>query len=136
LADEFTGVPLYFGTNIVGAGKAGMYCCIGGTSLASPLTAAIIANIDASRVHAGKVKLTGPGGTKNLTPLLYNAAAGSLTPTADYGVLYHFDFYDVQLPASCPNTPCFSATAQWDKATGLGVILSPYMANFLVNIVP
>jgi subtilase family serine protease len=137
LADDFTGVVIYFGTNI--AGTAGVYCCIGGTSLASPLTAGMIANIDASRVKASKAKLSGPAGTKNLTPLLYNAAAGSITPSVDYGGLYHFEFYDVLFGSTCqpsPSTTCFAAGTGWDAATGLGVLISPYMGNFLVNVVP
>jgi subtilase family serine protease len=118
LADPYTGVANYWGSNIGSSySGAGMYCCIGGTSLATPLTAALIANIDAARVAAAKAKLG-----SNLNQLIYQAAAGAY---------YHYRFYDVTTGSSG-----FAAVAGWDRATGLGVPLSAALASYLVNIVP
>lgn len=51
IADDFTGVLVYLGSDAGGAG-----CCyiFGGTSLASPVMAAVLANVDTARVAAGK----------------------------------------------------------------------------------
>jgi hypothetical protein len=84
IADPYTGVLVYLGSNaglyISGAG----FYVFGGTSLATPVMAAIVANIDTSRVADGKAIL---GGTApfNLGSDVY-AAAGS-------------PFYHYRLPA-------------------------------------
>src|SRR6202162_95056 len=109
IADEFTGVLVNLGSNAGGAG-----CCyvFGGTSLASPVMAAVVANIDAARVAAGKAVLGG-----NLNQLLYGAAVNPF---------YHYRFYDV--------TTGTGATSGWDKTTGLGVTLNPALAAYLVSL--
>jgi subtilase family serine protease len=53
IADEYTGVLVYLGTNAASGSPAGLYI-FGGTSLASPVMAGIMADIDASRVAAGR----------------------------------------------------------------------------------
>jgi subtilase family serine protease len=116
LADPYTGFLVALGTNACGCSSAGIYI-FGGTSLASPLEAAIIANIDAARAFIGKAPLG-----SNLNTLLYQAAAGAL---------YHYRYYDVTTGSSG-----FSATAGWDLATGLGVPMAPSLASYLVNSVP
>jgi len=113
LADPDTGVYNYWGTNA--GGTAGLYCCIGGTSLATPLTAALVANIDAARVAAGKAILG-----SNLATLIYQSVASPY---------YRYRFYDVTTGSSG-----FSAVAGWDRATGLGVPISPSLANYLVSL--
>jgi subtilase family serine protease len=120
-ADLYTGFFTSLGSNAaLGLGQsctpttcvAGNYV-IGGTSLACPLTAGILANIDADRVAHGKSKIG-----SNLNTLLYQAAA----------VSYHYRFYDVTT-----GTSGFAATANWDPATGLGVITGPAMAVYLLT---
>jgi subtilase family serine protease len=128
LADEFTGVNIYLSTN---AGyPANLYCCVGGTSLASPLTAGIMANVDAARVAAGKAKL-GSG----LNSLIYAGASYSPTGVSSlpvpYGGSYRSYFYDVYSGNSG-----FPATLYWDKATGLGVPYFSSLGNYLISIAP
>lgn len=128
LADPFSGVPLYLGTNQVSS--AGVYCCIGGTSLASPLMAGLIANVDSARLAVSKTRLN-----SNLNQYLYQAAgytpAGASVQPAPYGNSYRSLFFDV----FTGNTG-FAATTFWDRTTGLGVPLSPALANYLVTVVP
>jgi len=113
LADEYTGFLVYLGTN---AGtNAGGYV-FGGTSLASPLTAAVIAIIDTARAAVSKAPLGA-----NLNALVYQAAANPY---------YRYRIYDV----TTGTTGSFSAGTGWDKADGLGVILGPSMASYLVSL--
>ena len=114
LADEFTGFPTYLGTNASG-GNPGAYV-FGGTSLSAPITAAIVAIIDTARAAAFKAPLGA-----NLNALVYQAAANPY---------YHYRFYDV----TTGTTGAFAAGPGWDAATGLGVILGPSMANYLVSL--
>ena len=116
IADEFTGVLVYLGGNASG-GSPGLYV-FGGTSLASPVMAGMVANIDASRVAAGKGKLGGSATSFNLTALLYQAAVSPY---------YHYRLYDV--------TSGTNATGGWDTATGLGVTLNPAL-TFYLNSLP
>jgi len=113
LADPLTGALVYLGTN-ASSGASGLYD-FGGTSLACPLTAGLIANIDAARVAAGKSKIGA-----NLPSLIYQAAASPY---------YHYRFYDVTTGSSG-----FAAGSGWDKATGLGVPLFPALTNYLVGL--
>jgi len=115
LADPYTGLVTYLGTFAAG-GTAGFYI-VGGTSLASPLTAGVIANIDNSRIAASKARLG-----LNLNALIYQAAG-------TYPAPYRYRFYDVTT-----GTNGFAATASWDKATGIGVILGPALAAYLVSL--
>ena len=112
LADPFSGALTYLGTNA--GGTAGFYV-FGGTSLASPVMAAIIANIDASRVAAGKAKLGA-----NLSQLLYQAAANPY---------FRYRYYDVTAGSSG-----FPAVTGWDRATGLGVTLNPALTAYLDSL--
>jgi subtilase family serine protease len=114
IADPYTGAIVYLGAGIGAPYSAGYYI-FGGTSLACPVTAGLVANIDAARVFAGKSKLSG-----NLGQLVYQGAANPY---------YHYRYYDVTLGSSG-----FPATPGWDKATGLGVPLGPALANYLVNL--
>ena len=122
LADEYTGWDTYLGSFAalgLSSGCTPTLCpaggyVIGGTSLASPLTAGIIAVIDGDRVFNGKSKLGA-----NLNALLYQSAATS----------YHYRYYD-----STTGTNGFTAVAGWDRATGLGVILGPSLAAYLVTL--
>jgi subtilase family serine protease len=114
LADEYTGFLVFLGTN-AGPGGEGGYV-FGGTSLASPLTAAVIAIIDTARAAASKPPLGA-----NLNALLYQAAVSPY---------YRYRIYDV----TTGTTGTFSAGTGWDKADGLGVILGPSMASYLVSL--
>jgi subtilase family serine protease len=123
LADEFTGFATSVGT-VAAQGlsssctpalcPAGAYV-VGGTSLASPLTAAVIADIDADRVFNAKAVLG-----SNLNSLIYGAVAGSL---------YRYRVYDVNTGSTG-----FAAGTGWDRADGLGVILGPSMAAYLTGL--
>jgi subtilase family serine protease len=121
LADPDTGVAVFLGTNVCsGAGsEANEPTCpgnilgvVGGTSLASPISAAMIANIDTARAAASKGRLG-----SNLNTLIYQAAA-----------LYHYRYWDITTGNSG-----FAATTGWDRATGLGVPLGPGLATYLVS---
>jgi subtilase family serine protease len=112
LADEYTGFVVYLGTN-AGSGVAAGYV-FGGTSLASPLTAAVIAVIDTARAAASKAPLGA-----NLNALLYQAAVSPY---------YRYRLYDVTTGSTG-----FAAGTGWDKADGLGVILGPSMASYFLS---
>jgi subtilase family serine protease len=121
LADEYTGFITGLGSfAALGLSSsctttlcpAGEYV-IGGTSLASPLTAGVIANIDADRVFNGKSILG-----SNLNALIYQAAGSS----------YRYRFYDITTGSTG-----FAAGTGWDEATGLGVILGPSLATYLLT---
>jgi subtilase family serine protease len=119
LADPQTGFAVFLGT-FAGPSGAGGYV-FGGTSLASPLTAGVIALIDAHRV-ANSQALLGTSAT-------VNAALYALYHSSRY----HYDFYDVTLGSTCSAASCsggnvFPAAAGWDKATGIGVILGPALS--------
>jgi kumamolisin len=114
LADEYTGFLVYLGSN-AGPYGAGGYV-FGGTSLASPLTAAVIAVIDTARAAASKPPLGA-----NLNALIYQAAANPY---------YRYRLYDV----TTGTTGSFAAGTGWDKADGLGVILGPSMSSYLVSL--
>jgi hypothetical protein len=79
--------------------------------------AAIVANVDASRVAQGKTILGGSATSFNLTPLLYQAAVNPF---------YHYRFYDV--------TTGTNATSGWDTVTGLGVTLDPALTAYLNSL--
>jgi subtilase family serine protease len=125
LADPLSGVNIYFGTNI--EGTAGVYCCIGGTSLAAPLTAGMIALVDQQRVAASKAKLN-----LSLNTHLYGAASwtpgGTDVQPAPYGNAYRSIYYDVYSGNE--------ANTYWDRVTGLGVPILPSLSNYLVTQVP
>ena len=128
LADEFTGVTIYLGANV--EGTANLYCCIGGTSLASPLIAGILTNVNGARVAGGKAKL-GSG----LNSLLYQAASYSPTGVssqpAPYGSSYRSFYFDVYTGNSG-----FPATTYWDRTTGLGVPAFSAIGNYFIANVP
>jgi hypothetical protein len=120
IADPYTGVLIYVGSNGVIAFRPGSVPGLyveGGTSLACPVTAAIVANIDASRVAAGKAIIGGSATSFNLTSLIYEAAGNPL---------YHYRFYDV--------TTGIGAAAGWDPLTGLGVTLNPALTAYLDSL--
>src|SRR5262249_4582267 len=116
IADPYTGVIVYLGSFAAGGAANVGYYVFGGTSLAAPVTAAVIANIDTARAAASKAPIS----RANLTMDLYNGAAGAL---------YRYRYYDVSTGSSG-----FSAGPGWDKATGLGVALGPSLAAYLVSL--
>jgi hypothetical protein len=117
IADEFTGVLIYLGTNAGGVGgTSDSLYVFGGTSLASPVMAGVVADIDASRVAAGK-GILGGSAPFNLATDLYKAAGNPF---------YHYRFYDV--------TTGVGAAAGWDDVTGLGVTLNPALTFYLDSL--
>jgi subtilase family serine protease len=128
LADPYTGVTIGLGSNI--EPTASVYCCIGGTSLAAPLIAGVLANVDGARVLAGKAKLG-----SNLSTLVYQGASYSPTGVssqpAPYGSSYRSFYFDV-----FTGSTGFPATLYWDRTTGLGVPAFASIGNYLITNVP
>ena len=111
LADPVTGVYLYDPAN------GGWFTGEGGTSLASPLFAGLVADADGMRAAAGHATLSG---TQTL------AALYSLPSS---------DFHNVTSGNISPNgKAAYSATTGYDLATGLGSpianLLVPALANY------
>ena len=111
IADPNTPVAVWISNSYWGS----YYYGVGGTSLATPVTAGLVADIDAARVSFGKAKFT------FLNPSLYNAAASN----------YNYFFYDVTSGSNgYPAGPLF------DLVTGLGVSAGPAMANRFFGLIP
>ena len=124
-ASATTGALVYL--SLPPAGNGGLSCgsapCstgwydIGGTSLATPQWAGLVAIAD--QLHGGGLGL--------LNPLLYEIAS---SPSA-----YANDFYDVIVGnngAFAPDIPGYSASTGWDPVTGLG---TPNAANLIPDLV-
>lgn len=134
LADPYSGVMLYLGSNaasqVQGATPNTESCCWGGTSLASPIVAGMIAVMDRALVAAGYSKMN-----SSLNKNLYGAAGYTPSGTTDtnpppYGANYQSYFYDV----TTGNT-AFPSTMYWDRTTGLGVPITNALGNYLVTVV-
>lgn len=131
LADPYSGVPIALSSNsLTSLSGPTVVCCIGGTSLAAPLTAGILANVDAARVTAGKAKLG-----SNLNTLLYRGASytpsGTTVQPAPYGNSYRSFYFDV-----FQGSTTFPATTYLDLTTGLGVPSFSALGNYLITQVP
>jgi subtilase family serine protease len=114
IADPATGVLVYLGAFAGSTASGAGFYEFGGTSLASPATAAMFANIDNARIAAGKTRLG-----SNLNALLYAGATVGA---------YNYRFWDVTAGSSG-----FAATTGWDRATGLGVPLGPALSFYLIG---
>jgi subtilase family serine protease len=77
----------------------GSYCCVGGTSLSSPLSMGSWARIESA--HGNKLGFAGP--------LIYQLANGGPTPSSPY-------FNDIQVGTD----GIYTALPGWDYTTGLG----------------
>jgi subtilase family serine protease len=110
IADPNTPVAVY----VCNPGLSCGYYGVGGTSVATPVSAGLVANIDTARVSFGKAKFT------FLNPSLYNAAASN----------YNYFFYDV-----LSGSNGFNAGPQFDLVTGLGVSNGPAMANRFFGLI-
>jgi len=104
VADPDTGFATYISNPYYGTG----YYLVGGTSLACPVTAGLVANIDTARVSFGKSKLT------FLNTGVYAAAAGN----------YNYFLYDVT-----SGNNGYPAGFQFDLVTGLGNMTGKTLAN-------
>ncbi|MGA2724770.1 MAG: S53 family peptidase [Bryobacteraceae bacterium] len=109
IADPDTGVAVYINNPDWTPG----YYLVGGTSLATPVSAGLFANIDTARVSFGKAKFT------FLDPTIYNAAASN----------YNYFFYDVT-----SGNNGYAAGFEFDLVTGLGNSSGPAMANRLLGL--
>ena len=98
IADPDTGFAIYIGGPYYG----GYYYGIGGTSVATPILAGLIADMDAARVAFGRAKLT------------YITFDGDIYPAAQYN--YNYYFYDV-----VNGYNGYYAGPGYDLITGLGV---------------
>ena len=101
VADPATGFAVYWS-------YGGGYYVVGGTSLAAPVTAGLVANVDAARVSFGKSKFT------FLNPSFYQAAASN----------YNYFFYDVT-----SGNNGYPAMPGFDLVTGLGNLTGKNAAN-------
>lgn len=97
IADPLTGFAVY-----IGGVWGNYYYQFGGTSLATPVNAGLIADMDAARVSFGKSKLT------------HTSFNGEIYPAANYN--YNYYFFDI---TSGYNG--YYAGPQFDLLTGLGV---------------
>lgn len=116
-ADEYTGVTIYYGSSVpnpyVTSGNYGEWVTIGGTSMAAPMWAAMLAEINASSACTGNVSTA--KGVGYAAPLLYDVASN---PT-DYAA----GFTDV----TAGNNDLlndeggkYAASTGYDLASGLG----------------
>jgi subtilase family serine protease len=98
----------------------GGYFTVGGTSVACPVFAGFLANVDGARVFAGKVKLGPAFGVLN--PELYTIGTSSL---------YHYSFFDIIVGSNG-----FPAGPGYDLVTGFGDPLEPALSYRLVTLIP
>ncbi len=105
IADPNTSFAVY-----IGGDYAGYYYGVGGTSLATPILAGLIADMDAARVSFGKTKLT------------FSSFDGEIYPAAASN--YNYFFYDVT-----SGNNGYPAGFHFDLVTGLGVPTGKNMAN-------
>ncbi len=111
-ADEFTGAITVY-SSLFGPGSAG-WATIGGTSSATPLWAAILADINASPTcQANPATRTGVG---FVSPLLYGIASNPAAYAASFTDVTkgNNDIYNLA------NGATFAATKGYDMASGLG----------------
>ncbi len=117
-ADPSTGVAVYDSINGgAGLGNSNNIAQFGGTSVASPCWAGLVAIAD--QIRAGQVipEATLTGATQTL-PILYNV----------YGSpAYHLDFQDI----TSGGNGTFNAAAGYDEATGIG---SPLANNLIADL--
>jgi subtilase family serine protease len=109
IGDPDTGVWVYDSGE-----SCGGYCGVGGTSLATPVTAALYANMFTARKSFGKAAF----GFMN--PSLYTAATNN----------YAYFYYDV-----LTGNNGFAAGPGYDLVTGLGVSKVPAMANRFFGLI-
>jgi len=108
-ADPATGVAIYDSFNF---GTSAPWAQYGGTSLASPMWAGLIAIADQGRASAGLGKLTGPS---QVLPSFYSAPGA--------------DFHDVTTGSNGT-----SATVGYDTATGLGTPVANKLLNAIAGV--
>ncbi len=140
LADPYTGMGVWI-TDLAAGGTAPVEEGYGGTSLASPLFAGIMADVDQARAQAGH----GPAGLAS--QYLYDLPAGAVTdvtpPTFGnpntsgaagpdsrslwYGSFYSGSLFDLGFNA---DTSLDTATG-WDDVTGVGSPVAPAFVTAL-----
>lgn len=124
-ADPTTGYPIYCtaGSSCSGAGSAGGWITVGGTSAAAPMWAALVTLANQRAASAGK------GVLGFLNPLLYKLAAGSA---------YAHDFHDVRQAGNNDelgiNGGAYPVTGAYDMATGWGSFNAASLAADLVAL--
>ena len=105
----------------------GTYFLVGGTSLATPLMAGIVADLDTARTTVlptflRKPKLQGAAGSPTLNSSLYLKYAGQPA-----GSPYSFYYFDILTGNNDVNgTGCCTAGPGYDLVTGLGDLLAPH----------
>jgi subtilase family serine protease len=111
IADPNTPVAVYINNPYWTPGYYG----VGGTSVATPVLAGLVADLDAANVSFGKAKWTA------LTPSLYGGAAAN----------YNYYFYDVT-----SGNNGYAAGFQFDLVTGLGNLTGKNAANRFFGLLP
>ena len=111
IADPDTPVAVYISNPYWNPGYYG----VGGTSVATPVLAGLVADLDAANVSFGKAKWT------SITPSLYSGAKAN----------YSYYFYDVTT-----GNNGYAAGPQFDLVTGLGNPIGKNAANRFFGLLP
>ncbi len=116
-ADEYRGLTIYYGSSIPNpyalSGNEGAWGTIGGTSMAAPMWAALLAEINASSTCTGNVSTA--KGVGFAAPLLYDVAANPTDYAAGFSDVTAGN-NDILNNASGK----YAAGTGYDLATGLG----------------
>ncbi len=111
-ANPYSGVPIYDSYDF---GSSSPWAQYGGTSLACPLWAGMIAVADQGRAVAGRGSLDGPSQT---LPMLYQMASGDFRDVIAGGSLSENQSSTGPVPYG--STPGFVAASGYDMTTGRG----------------
>ncbi len=121
-ANPSTGVSVYIMNK---AGTSGTWYGYGGTSVASPCWAGIIADINQLRVNAGLTVLNSSSQYTQTDTLLYSLYASSF---------YSSCFHDINTPVVSNGS--FSTGAGYDEVTGIGSPIANVLVPYMVQSVP
>lgn len=122
-ADPYNGYLLYCSSSAATCSSSGNWYIVGGTSAAAPMWAAMMAMANEMALKMGTFSL----GFVN--PLLYQVAANASN--------YAADFHDISVgnnDYNNLNAGHYSATANYDLATGLGSYNAQALATALVSL--
>ena len=121
-ADPNTGAIVY------DSGNGGHYL-VGGTSLATPLMAGIVADLDTSRVSGPPIKAKLAGSVPAF-PAVFTLDS-SLYAKYPFPLTYAYYYWDVTVGNNNINgTGCCNAGPGYDLVTGLGVLTAPHAGSF------
>ncbi len=124
-ANPYSGVPIYDSYDF---GSSTPWAQYGGTSLATPLWAGMIAIADQGRAVAGRGSLDGPSQT---LPMLYQMSASDFRDVTAGGVLSENQSSTGPVPYG--STPGFVAATGYDMTSGRGGPLANLVIPHLVG---